>query len=130
MAKQLLRIDLDTSFHLYGISCHLKDYRFAWTVNKSLGVEFKKTKPYTTVDGLEFSKYEYQMYLETIFLFANKSKNGFLIKKKKEVDYWMMFHQSFEEKYINNFVTILRTLQPVLVVFEEKNNQTKEYFVF
>lgn len=42
----------------------------------------------------------------------------------------MMFHQSFEEKYINNFVRILRTLQPVLVVFEEKNNQTKEYFVF
>ena len=61
MAKQLLRIDLDTSFHLYGISCHLKDYRFAWTVNKSLGVEFKKTKPYTTVDGLEFSKYEYAL---------------------------------------------------------------------
>ena len=83
MAKQLLRVDLDTNFHLYGISCHLKDYRFAWTINNNLGVEFKKTKPYTTIDGFEFSKYEHLMYLEKIFLFANKSKNGFLIKKKK-----------------------------------------------
>lgn len=130
MAKQLLRIDLDTNFYLYGISCHLKDYRFAWTINKNLGVEFKKTKPYTTIDGFEFSKYEHLMNLEKIFLFANKSKNGFLIKKKKEVDYWMMFHQSFEEKFINHFVGIIQTLQPVLAVFEENNNQTKEYFVF
>ena len=44
MAKQLLRIDLDTSFFLFGISCHLKDYRFAWTINKSLRDDFKKSK--------------------------------------------------------------------------------------
>ena len=129
MAKQLLRIDLDTNFHLYGISCHLKDYRFAWTINKNMGVDFKKTKPYITIDGFEFSKYEHLMDLEKIFLFANKSKNGFLIKKK-EVDYWMMFHRSFEEKFINHFVGIIQKLQPVLAVFEENNNKTKEYFVF
>ena len=42
----------------------------------------------------------------------------------------MMFHQSFEEKFINHFVGMIQTLQPVLAVFEENNNQTKEYFVF
>ena len=82
MAKQLLRIDLDTSFSLFGISCHLKDFRFAWTINKSLSVDFKKSRPYIIGNDLEFSQYEYQLDLDTIYLFANKSQDGFLITKK------------------------------------------------
>ena len=87
MAKQLLRIDLDTSFSLFGISCHLKDFRFAWTINKSLSVDFKKSNPYIKGDDLEFSQYKHQLDLDTIYLFANKSQYGFLITKKKQVDY-------------------------------------------
>ena len=86
MAKQLLRIDLDTSFPLFGISCHLKDFRFAWTINKSLRVDFKKSKPYIKGEDLEFSKYEHQLDLDTIYLFANKGQDGFLITKKKQVN--------------------------------------------
>ena len=84
MAKQLLRIDLDTSFSLFGISCHLKDYRFAWTINKSLNIEFKKSKPYVKAQDLEFSQYDYQLDLDTIYLFANKSHDGYLITKKNK----------------------------------------------
>ena len=70
------------SFSLFGISCHLKDFRFAWTINKSLSVDFKKSKPYIKGDDLEFSQYEHQLDLDTIYLFANKSQDGFLITKK------------------------------------------------
>ena len=76
MGKQLLRIDLDVSFYLFGISCHLKDYRFAWTINKSLNVDFVKTKPFLKDAELEFSQYEYQLDLNKIYLFSNKSPNG------------------------------------------------------
>jgi|TARA_Y100000385_G_C12913315_1_gene559265 hypothetical protein len=130
MAKQLLRIDLDTSFHLYGISCHLKDYRFAWTINKSLSVDFKKSKPYIKTEELEFSQYDYQLDLDTIYIFANKSYNGFLITKKKQVDYWILFHSTVDENVVNHFISSIRNTQFVLAVFEENNKHIKEHFVF
>ena len=130
MAKQLLRIELDTSFSLFGISCHLKDFRFAWTINKSLSVDFKKSKPYIKCDDLEFSQYEHQLDLDTIYLFANKSQDGFLITKKKQVDYWILFHNTVDEKTVSYFVRTIRKTQFVLAVFEEDNKQIKEHFVF
>ena len=130
MAKQLLRIDLDTSFSLFGISCHLKDFRFAWTINKSLNVDFKKSKPYIKGYDLEFSQYEYQLGLDTIYLFANKSQDGFLITKKKQVDYWILFHNTVDEKTVSHYISTIRKTQSVLTVFEEDNKQIKEHFVF
>lgn len=130
MAKQLLRIELDTSFSLFGISCHLKDFRFAWIINKSLSVDFKKSKPYIKGDDLEFSQYEHQLDLDTIYIFANKSQDGFLITKKKQVDYWILFHNTIDEKTVSHFVSTIRKTQSVLAVFEEDNKQIKEHFVF
>jgi hypothetical protein len=130
MGKQLLRIDLDVSFYLYGISCHLKDYRFAWTINKSLNIDFAKTKPFLKDAELEFSLYEYQLDLDTVYLFSNKSQNGFLIPKKRQVDYWMMFQNSSDEDAVQHFVNSMRNTQSVLAVFEETNNKIKEQFVF
>jgi len=130
MAKQLLRIDLDTSFSLFGISCHLKDYRFAWTINKSLNIEFKKSKPYVKAQDLEFSQYDYQLDLDTIYLFANKSHDGYLITKKKQIDYWLLFHNTIDENVVSHYVNIIRNTQFVLAVFEEKNKKIKEHFVF
>lgn len=130
MAKQLLRIDLDTSFFLFGISCHLKDYRFAWTINKSLSIDFIKSKPYTRGNDLEFSQFEYQLDLDIIYLFANKSHDGFLITKKKQVDYWMMFHNTIDENVVKHFISTIRNTQSVLAVFEEENKNIKEQFVF
>ena len=130
MVKQSLRIDLDISFSLFGISCHLKDFRFAWTINNSLNVDFKKAKPYIKGDDLEFSQYEYQLDLDTIYLFANKSQDGFLITKKKQVDYWMLFYDTVDKKTVNHYISEIRKTQSVLAVFEEENNQIKEHFVF
>ena len=130
MAKQLLRIELDTTFSLFGISCHLKDYKFAWTINKSLNVEFKKAKAYPIDRNLEFSQYKYQIDLDTIYLFANKSRQGFLVTKKREVDYWLLFHNTFDEKTVNHFISGIRKTRPVITVFKEDNKKIKEHFVF
>lgn len=130
MGKQLLRIDLDVSFYLFGISCHLKDYRFAWTINKSLNVDFVKTKPFLKDAELEFSQYEYQLDLNKIYLFSNKSPNGYLITKKRQIDYWIMFQSTTDQNTIQQFVNSIRNTQSVLTVFEESNNKIKEHFVF
>ena len=130
MGKQLLRIELDVSFYLFGISCHLKDYRFAWTLNKSLNTDFAKTTPFFKDVDFEFSQYEYQLDLDKVYLFSNKCPNGFLIPKKRQVDYWMMFQNSSDQEVVQYFVDSTRNTQSVLAVFEENNKKIKEHFVF
>jgi hypothetical protein len=68
--------------------------------------------------------------LDTIYLFANKSHDGFLITKKKQVDYWLMFHNTVDENVISHFINSIRNTQSVLAVFEEENKNIKEQFVF
>tara|TARA_Y100000589_G_scaffold116586_1_gene110502 strand:- start:14191 stop:14583 length:393 start_codon:yes stop_codon:yes gene_type:complete len=130
MAKKLLRVNLDTSFSLLGISCHLKDFRFAWTINKYLQLDFKKSKPYTKEKNQEFSHYAQELDLETIYLFANKSQNGFIVTKMKQVDYWMLFKNTLDERAKQHYLTKIRDIDSVLAVFEEENKKIKEYFVF
>ena len=130
MAKKLLRVSLDTTFSLFGISCHLKDFRFAWTINRHLQLDFKKSNPYIKEKKQEFSQYVYQLDLETIYLFANKSQSGFIITKMKHVDYWILFHNTVDEKTVSHYISTIRKTQSVLTVFEEDNKQIKEHFVF
>ena len=130
MAKQILRIEIDTSFSLYGISCHLKDFRFAWTINNELNINFIKTKPYIKNKKQEFSKYEYELQEDKIFCFANKSKDGFLIPKRKQVDYWVLFQNTIDKKRIKNIIKSIHKNQHVLAIFEENKIEIKENFVF
>ena len=130
MAKKLLRIEPDTNFSLFGISCHLKDFRFVWTINKSLSIDFKKSKPYIRGNNLEFSQYIYTLDTDTTYLYANKSQDGYLIPKKKQVDYWILFINTIDEKTINHFVRTICKTQSVLAVFNEDNRQIKEHFIF
>ena len=130
MAKKLLRVSLDTTFSLFGISCHLKDFRFAWTINRHLQLDFKKSNPYIKEEKQEFSQYVYQLDLETIYLFANKSQSGFIITKMKHVDYWILFENILDKKVKQQFLNKIRSIECVLTAFEEENRQIKEHFVF
>ena len=130
MAKKLLRVSLDTNFSLFGISCHLKDFRFAWTINRHLQLDFKKSNPYIKEKKQEFSQYVYQLDLETIYLFANKSQSGFIITKMKHVDYWILFENILDKKAKQQFLNKIRSIEYVLTAFEEENRQIKEHFVF
>jgi len=130
MAKKLLRVSLDTTFSLFGISCHLKDFRFAWTINRHLQLDFKKSNPYIKEKKQEFSQYVYQLDLETIYLFANKSQSGFIITKMKHVDYWILFENILDKKAKQQFLNKIRGIECVLTAFEEENRQIKEHFVF
>jgi len=131
MAKKTLRIDLDVGFSLLGVSCHLKDYRFAWTLNHSLGTNFKKIEPYIIEESeQEFSRYIHQIDSEEMIIFSNKSTNGFLIRKKKEIDYWIKLQENIDLTTTNSTLEVLRQSKAILAVFEEHDKITKEYFVY
>ena len=48
----------------------------------------------------------------------------------KQVDYWMLFKNTLDERAKQHYLTKIRDIDSVLAVFEEENKKIKEYFVF
>ena len=130
MKKQLLQFEIELDFSLIGISCHLKDYRFVWFLNKTLQSNFIKTKQFC-LHGSDssFSQFEYPMELSTAYIFANRSATGYLVNKKPQVDYWLKLETPEDEK-LHKWVEEIRIIPQVLVAYEEGAEKVKEQFIF
>lgn len=130
MNKQRLQFEIELDFALVGISCHLKDYRFVWLLNKALQSNFIKTKQYCLNHGdHSFSQFEYPMELSTAYIFANRSATGYLVNRKKQVDYWLRLEE-LDNEQLHKWMEEIRTIPQVLVAYEEGVEKVKEQFIF
>ena len=130
MKKQLLQFEIELDFALVGISCHLKDYRFVWFLNKALQSNFIKTKQFCPHDSdCRFSQFEYSMELSTAYIFANRSATGYLVNGKPQVDYWLKLEEP-DSKRLHKWAEEIRAIPQVLVAYEEGVEKVKEQFIF
>ena len=130
MKKKHLQFEIELDFSLVGISCHLKDYRFVWLLNKALKSNFIQTKQFYLNDSdSSFSQFEDPMELSTAYIFANKSKTGYLVSGKSQVDYWLKLEEPDNER-LNMWIKEIRTIPQVLVAYEESVEKVKEQFIF
>jgi hypothetical protein len=63
-------------------------------------------------------------------IFSNKSQDGFLVPKKKQVDYWLLLQKDVDEQDVQQYARLIRQSDFILVVFEENDRKIKEQFVF
>lgn len=130
MSKLVLTIEEDYDFSLIGISCHTKDYRLCWELNKILHIDLIRTADYEINKKSEkssFSFYEFiddANYLE-YFLISNRGKNGFLIPEQKKVDFLLMIRGSISESQTKDFIGKINSLSLVLTSFNIDPNQLK-----
>ena len=130
MKKKWLQFEIELDFVLVGISCHLKDYRFVWLLNKALQSNFIKTKQFSLHDNdCRFSQFEYLMELSTAYIFANRSSTGYLVNRKPQVDYWMKLEEPDNER-LHRWMEEISTIPQVLVAYEEGAEKVKEQFIF
>ena len=130
MKKKWLQFEIELDFVLVGISCHLKDYRFVWLLNKALQTNFIKTKQLCLIDSeRHFSQFECPMELSTAYIFTNRSATGYLVNGKQQVDYWLKLEEPDNER-LDNWVEEIRTIPQVLVAYEEGAEKVKEQFIF
>ena len=130
MNKQRLQFEIELDFALVGISCHLRDYRFVWLLNKALQSNFIKTKQLCLLDDeCRFSQFEYPMELSTAYIFSNRSSTGYLVNGKPQVDYWLKLEEPDNER-LHKWVEEIRTISQVLVAYEEGAEKVKEQFIF
>ena len=130
MKKQQLQFEIELDFSLVGISCHLKDYRFVWLLNKALKSNFIKMKNSFLNDNVcSFSQFEHPMELSTAYIFSNRSIAGYLVSGKSQVDYWLKLEEPDNER-LHRWIEAIRTIPQVLVAYEESVEKVKEQFIF
>jgi hypothetical protein len=121
-------------FTLIGISCHMKDYRISFLLNKQLGSDFLKMEDLKITltnkkDPAEFSLYYYhdEDYFNTYYLLANRSQELVLAPEIKQVDFLLIVEGEFRKAQKDRLIKCIRTIPNVLTAYEIKFAEIKNY---
>jgi hypothetical protein len=126
------------NFLLIGIASHSKDYKLCYNINKYLNFDFcRTTNDYSITikeENFSFPMYEYidDENLLEFYLFANKSKNGYLIKEFKNIDYLFMIKGNIDIVEVNEYIDKLKEVNGVLTAFPINIDElkSKEHLIF
>ncbi|HNW74342.1 MAG TPA: IPExxxVDY family protein [Bacteroidales bacterium] len=126
MAKKVLQSAESGSLHytLFGISCHLKDFRLSYLLNKQLGMDFSKKD-----DFREFSFYLYadEDHFNTYFLLSNRGPEKVMIPELKQTDYLMLVEGPCKKKQKEWLLENIRAIPNVLTAFEIRFETIKNH---
>lgn len=126
MSKFVLDIIEEYDFTLIGISCHSKDYRLCWELNKTLNIELERSTDYQ-LEKSSFSFYEYiddDNFLEHYFI-ANRGDTGFLIPEQKTVDFLLITKGNISDSLTDDFTCKINAISVVLTSFKIDPNKLK-----
>ncbi len=121
-------------FTLIGISCHVKDYRISFLLNKHLGSDFLRMEDLKVAlnnkkDPTEFSLYYYydEDYFNTYYLVSNRSQEFVLAPEIKQVDFLMIVEGDFRKAQKDRLITSIRNIPNVIMAYEIKFAEIKNY---
>ncbi|NLA50109.1 MAG: IPExxxVDY family protein [Bacteroidales bacterium] len=109
---------------LFGIVSSEPDYKLSLALNKKLKTSLKSCNPLIIQDnnGIEmiFSKFSSSSDPEEINcdLVSNRSINSFLVRKMKNIDYFLVIHDSLEEKDSTALLKNLRETDCITAAIE------------
>jgi hypothetical protein len=97
VAKVTLEFDFEFDFQLLGISCHLPDYRLAWIINQTLGIDLDRKEDLELLLGknkeenglFSFYQYDNDESYTTINVISNRCDKGFFCGELKQLDYFI-----------------------------------------
>ena len=123
MSKLVLSLDEDYDFKLIGISCHAKDYRLCWELNKTLLIDLVRVSDYEITKKKEVSKHAFYEFIDEInyldfYLIANKGDKGNLIPEHKTTDFFLMIKGNPSDTLLGEWIIKVNTLNLVLTAFK------------
>lgn len=126
MSKFVLEIEEEYDFSLIGISCHHKDYRLCWELNKVMEIHLNRVDDYV-IENTKFPFYEFlddDNYLD-YYLIGNRSGVGYLIPEQKKVDYFMLLKGNTSDELVSDIICKINSISLVLTSFNVDPNQLK-----
>lgn len=122
MAKLVLdyKEESEDSLTLIGISCHQKDYRLCWELNKTLGIELEKTEDIPGPnEEISFSRYYYynEDFLQDFYLLTNKIGKNYFAAELKQADYILQVYGLRSEYETDDLMQKISGIEGVLTAF-------------
>lgn len=103
MSKHRLLLDDDYEFLAFGLSCHLKDYRVAWMMNRDMKTDFIRKSLY--IEGKAGESEEFSKFISKdednrlhYYLVSNQNEDVYLFREHKAYDFFLLV-----EGYIDIF---------------------------
>ena len=103
---------------VFAINSHVKNYNLCWHINKMLNLDLKKKKGAKTNQKEIFSCFEFVGEEQKILLAQNKFKKGYLLSKKKKIDYFLIFEPSINLDSRKEILLKLSESSKILLIFE------------
>lgn len=120
-----LKLLPETSYDytIFGVACHLKDYRFTFFLNDKLGFRFKRVEDLKM--GSEPGETAYSFYLyhhpderRNYYLVSNYHESGRLIPEEKGADFFLISEGMLPAVQKKNLVKKIQTVTQVLAAYE------------
>ncbi|MEI6173504.1 MAG: IPExxxVDY family protein [Bacteroidota bacterium] len=111
-------------FTLFGISCHLKDYRLSFLINKKLELEFVKMEDFM---GYSFYFCRDEDRFNTYSLLGNRGQDTILLPGLKQTDFILLVEGPFKKNQKDKLLENIRGIQNVLTAFEIRFETIKNY---
>ena len=113
-----------TLFTLFGISCHLKDFRLSFLLNKKLELEFVKKEDFM---GFSFYFCRDEDRFNAYYLLGNRGQDAILLPDLKQTDFLLLLEGPVKKTQKDRLLEKIRGIQNVLTAFEVRFETIKNY---
>lgn len=123
MKVERLPAEYDFDFLLFGISSHLKDYRFAWTINQAFNFDLARVddlillhEKRPDIKG-EFLWYKFEVEVDklSVNLISNQCEGMWLVPEKKEFNFFLIYQGIYNHLNQDEIIQKLKGLKHVLL---------------
>lgn len=112
-----LHVEVEFDFQLVGLTCHEREHRIAWSLNKSLGWSLERQDDlFPNHDGLGFPMFCFENEDSQYSLFSNKTGFDCLIPELQHYDYLLKIENQ-QEEIEDDFFRALRSVPMVIAAF-------------
>jgi len=111
-------------FTLFGISCHLKDYRLSYLFNKKLELEFVKMEDF---NGYSFYFCRDEDCFNSYYLLGNRGEEAILLPVLKQTDFLLLVEGPVKKIQKERLLEKIKSIQNVLTAFEVRFETIKNY---
>lgn len=111
-------------FTLFGISCHLKDFRLSYYLNQRPELSLVKMDDF---QGYSFYFCRDEDCFNTYYLLGNRGQESILIPDLKQTDFILLVEGPFKKIQKERLLSRIKGIQSVLTAFEVRFETIRHY---
>lgn len=122
----ILKSKFDFEYYtMIGISCHLKDYRITYYLNKFLGINLKKSKEFPIKSEKDKKNFLFSFFIFndrnkeiSYYLISNHNPESKLIPSQKQTDYFLIAKDLINKENETDIINKIKTIPYVLTAYK------------